>query len=236
MLDLQLAPGGPEALRALQAATEAAQTAPRERVDRLLASIRSAEAVFPPKAWVTPELRKALRDARLAVVQSRVKRFGLKNKKPKDLLALDDQQVVWSAISLAWDVAVIHEGRARLTQSLEQATCLQRAIYGAWWTETEVGNGGFHQYFWNSTGVVSALAQEGFGAMGAARMRECLAKAVMRLGSIDVFDRAARQQALAEIRPDAFGELDERFSSATATEYLPRAAQLIRREWIEFFD
>lgn len=235
-LELQLRPGGQKALAALRAAIESAEDAPRDRVDKLLASIRTAEAIFPPKPWVTPPLRQALRDARLAVVQSRVKRFGLKLPRPKDLNDGDERQLVWHAITLVWDVATIYEGRAALNQSLEGATCLQRALYGAWWTEAEVGNGGFHQFFWNSTGVVSALAAEGFEAIGAARMRACLSEAVKRLGPIDVFNRAERQKALAGLKIDAFADLDERFYAAEKVEFFPRAAQLIRREWIEFFD
>lgn len=236
-LDAQLKLGGSKALATLRDAKKVAQTAPRDRVDRLLLSLRAADAVFPPKPWLTTPLRQAVHTTRKEVARTRIERFGLKLKKPKDLLELDDRAVVWAAITLVWDVATIYEGPRALIESLAGATPLQRALYGAWWTEAEVGNGGFHQYFWNSTGVVCALALEGFDAIGAPRLRACLGEALTRLGpGCDVLDRASRQRALAEIRPDAFSDLDAKFYEAEATEFLPRAAKLVRREWIEFFD
>ena len=36
-----------------------------------------------------------------------------------------------------------------------------QAIYATWWVEAEVSNGGFNQYFWNSSGQFASEAVEG---------------------------------------------------------------------------
>lgn len=42
-----------------------------------------------------------------------------------------------------------------------------RAVYSTWILEGEVNNGGFNQFFWNSSGDYAAEAQAGFDLMGA---------------------------------------------------------------------
>ncbi len=41
------------------------------------------------------------------------------------------------------------------------------AVYTTWWVEAEVANGGFNQYFWNSSGRLAEEAVAGFELIGA---------------------------------------------------------------------
>ena len=54
-----------------------------------------------------------------------------------------------------------------------------RAIYVTWWVESEVINGGFNQFFWNSHGVFAEDAVKGYEFLGApeyaALMRQAIA-------------------------------------------------------------
>ena len=80
---------------------------------------------------------------------------------------------------------------------LRRATRGQRAIYALDWTTLEVNNGGWHQFFWNSSGSLTDEAIAGAELIGArenaAILRE--ATAVFPRGQVPE-DRSARQRAL----------------------------------------
>ncbi len=57
---------------------------------------------------------------------------------------------------------------------LAELTPGQRALYALRWTVWEVSNGGFHQYFWNSTGYLAPEAIEGAELLGAQRYAEVI--------------------------------------------------------------
>lgn len=44
-----------------------------------------------------------------------------------------------------------------------------RTVYTTWLLDAEVGNGGFHQYFWNTEAQYVALTEEGLQRLGANR-------------------------------------------------------------------
>lgn len=43
----------------------------------------------------------------------------------------------------------------------------QQAIYSTWWVEAEVNNGGFNQFYFNSSGRFADMAAKGFRLIGA---------------------------------------------------------------------
>jgi hypothetical protein len=99
---------------------------------------------------------------------------------------------------------------------LREATRGQRAIYALDWTTLEVNNGGWHQFFWNSSGALTDEAIAGAELIGArenaAILRE--AAAVFPRGQVPE-DRSARWRALDSIS-DAeaervFGPLETRW-------------------------
>jgi hypothetical protein len=53
-----------------------------------------------------------------------------------------------------------------------------RAVYTTWWVEAEVGNGGFNQYFWNSTGQFRHEAVQGYELIGANEHASLLREAI----------------------------------------------------------
>jgi len=52
------------------------------------------------------------------------------------------------------------------------------AVYVTFWVEAEVNNGGFNQYFWNSSGQFGLEAIEGFREIGAAACADLMSRAV----------------------------------------------------------
>ena len=80
--------------------------------------------------------------------------------------------------------------------------------------ETEVNNGGFDQYFFNSTGSRAHEAANALGLIGAFQMAELLESAIAKFpSSVVPADRDERQRLLANISPDgdAFERLDAAF-------------------------
>jgi hypothetical protein len=102
---------------------------------------------------------------------------------------------------------------------LEQFRALKPEVghlYAAHWFQSEVCNGGFHQFFFNSTGVLAPEAIAGFRAMGLDEWAESLAQAMERLGAPYPRDRDMRIEVLDRVTgdkkwSDAFRDLDDRF-------------------------
>jgi hypothetical protein len=96
------------------------------------------------------------------------------------------------------------------------ATPGQRAVYALDWTTLEVNNGGWHQFFWNSSGALADEAIAGAELIGAHENAAILrqAAAVFPRGRVPE-DRAERQRILDSLSDaeteDAFGPLEERW-------------------------
>src|SRR5215471_12027473 len=65
-------------------------------------------------------------------------------------------------------------------------------LYAAHWCQSEVRNGGFHQFFSNTTGLLAPEALEGFRAIGVVVLAEILAEALRHFGSPYPRDRDNR--------------------------------------------
>ncbi|MCB9334947.1 MAG: DMP19 family protein [Flavobacteriales bacterium] len=50
----------------------------------------------------------------------------------------------------------------------------QKAIYSIWWVEAEVNNGGFNQFYFNSSSKYSQMAYDGFKLIGAVKFAELM--------------------------------------------------------------
>lgn len=83
----------------------------------------------------------------------------------------DDEQVWWDVIERVFDeLATPYKPDPRL----ERLTPGQRALYALHWTRSEVGNGGFHQYLHNPTGMLAGEASQGAGLIGALEIGDVL--------------------------------------------------------------
>lgn len=82
----------------------------------------------------------------------------------------------------------------------------EQAIYCIWWLEGEVNNGGFHQYFLNSSGDLYAETLSALEAIGANKTKALLERAAqIAFGSNPPTDRDKRIDVL-EIRGDGLIE------------------------------
>ncbi len=90
-------------------------------------------------------------------------------------------------------------------------------LFAAQWCQSEVRNGGLHQFFSNSTGVLAPEALAGFSAIGLAEWAIILEEAMAYFGNSYPREQADRLRLLTG-RPgsrreqwDPFCTLDERF-------------------------
>jgi hypothetical protein len=119
---------------------------------------------------------------------------------------------VWLQLNRSWDDGP--EEFVRLFHSIRPEI---GHLYAAHWCQSEVCNGGLHQFFANTTGLLAPEALQGFRAIGAADWAEILSKAMKHFGTPYPRSRdqrkellLARQGRVREER-DPFYELDERF-------------------------
>lgn len=133
----------------------------------------------------------------------------------RDFLAQEpDSSLEWAIMQhIGWVVGEDYEREHEIVTALSPGF---QAIYATWWLEAEVNNGGFNQYFFNSTGQFAKEAAAGFERLGAsehaALTRQAIAVFEHRQPVID----AARQQGTTEAfsktyEDDPFAPFDDRF-------------------------
>jgi hypothetical protein len=103
-------------------------------------------------------------------------------------------------------------------------------LFAAVWCSSEIENGGFHQFFYNSTGILAPEAVDGFGAIGLKGCARPLCRAMRFFGESYPRDRARRLKRLpkrsGESRKewDPFFDLDEAFYTAFDEELIDEYA------------
>jgi len=115
----------------------------------------------------------------------------------------------WSKLEPIWKEISISEGEAVFLEQVSRVPRRLGDLFAAHWCQSEVCNGGFHQFFSNTTGVLAPEAMEGFRAMGMTEVAALVEEAMSVLGTPYPRDREARQAVLPP--PPRFRELDERF-------------------------
>lgn len=124
---------------------------------------------------------------------------------PVAVEGLTCEEKAWQVIEEIWMDPGDVDDRIRL----EQLTPGQRAVYSLTWTEREVCNGGFHQYFWNPTGGLAHEAVEGVRLLGIDRYADLIVRAAeIGLGTTEALSWSARRDRLDRLSPAAEEELD----------------------------
>lgn len=91
-----------------------------------------------------------------------------------------------------------------------------RAIYATWLVDAEVNNGGFNQYFFNSSGQYAGEALRGYELLGAdeyaAVMRSAIATFEIDRARLEPFYEAHTLESFSEsYRHTDLGEVDQRY-------------------------
>ncbi len=91
-----------------------------------------------------------------------------------------------------------------------------RSVYATWWVAAEVNNGGFNQYFWNSSGQFAQDAAAGFRLIGAVEHAGLMERAISVYQEdkqrLQKFRNRGTLEAFSESYDDSpLTELDEEF-------------------------
>jgi hypothetical protein len=126
----------------------------------------------------------------------------------------------WQAIEPIWDDITIYDGPTPFLEQFQSVKPYLRNLFATHWCQSEVCNGGLHQFFWNSTGVLAPEAVEGFLALGLPDCAAILKEAMAVFGPTYPRERSERTEALDQLSTEAtaeeelFRELDDRFFDA----------------------
>jgi uncharacterized protein DUF4375 len=89
---------------------------------------------------------------------------------------------------------------------------IERMLVAIWALEADVNNGGFHQYYFNSSGDTACYAPAALRAIGAPIMAGIVDKANSLFGPIGPpVSRDERQQALSALTEQMWDDLDRQF-------------------------
>jgi len=123
----------------------------------------------------------------------------------------------WEAVEPIWDKISINDVEMFL-ETYAQAPPHAALLYAAHFCQSEVCNGGFHQLFYNSTGVLAPEAVRGFHAIGQHKVAETVQAAMDVIGSPYPRDRELRWAILSRFSPRDFDALNEQFYAILDTE------------------
>jgi hypothetical protein len=123
----------------------------------------------------------------------------------------EQEKHYWQLIEPILDQINIYDGPDIFLGTFATAKPPTGAIYAAHFAQSEICNGGFHQLFSNSTGVLSPEAVEGFRLIGMDKTADLLKAAMEALGNPFPRDRAARQKTLKNVPEEKLNQLDRVF-------------------------
>jgi uncharacterized protein DUF4375 len=129
----------------------------------------------------------------------------------------DESAGYWSALEPFCGQVNIYDGPELFLATYRGLPEIQRVLYAAHYCESEVSNGGLHQFFFNDTGVLAPEALEAFRILRLEASSHILAEAMSFFGDVYPRDRATRVERLAGIVGeeredwDPFFQLDDRF-------------------------
>ncbi|QNR26010.1 DMP19 family protein [Croceimicrobium hydrocarbonivorans] len=72
---------------------------------------------------------------------------------------------------------IFEEGEQYTKDKISKLTKGQQAIFSIWMLQAEVNNGGFNQFYYNSSGQFSEMAKDGLEYIGAEKLAELVEKA-----------------------------------------------------------
>ncbi|HEY8130684.1 MAG TPA: DUF4375 domain-containing protein [Thermoanaerobaculia bacterium] len=139
-------------------------------------------------------------------------------------------ELYWSFIEPIWDLVSIYDGPEVFLSQFAKLPEVQQHLFAAHWCQSEIRNGGHHQFFSNATGVLAPEAVEGFRAIGLSRCADTVGQAMRFFGSTYPREEDVREEALAAFERrdpenwDPFTELDALFFDAIEDDGFDKAA------------
>jgi len=135
---------------------------------------------------------------------------------PQTLAAIPDEDLEQAVADYVFTKLKGLHSQEEEEQALSELSEGARALYYTWVVETEVNNGGFNQYYWNTGGKDATEAVDAFEFFGAkqhaALMREANELRAAEAEAIAEFEKLMTLEAFSETsKITKLGPLDDRF-------------------------
>jgi hypothetical protein len=130
----------------------------------------------------------------------------------------------WKLVDPVWDHLVQWDSPAEFLSAFSSTEVSARTLFAAHWLYSEVSNGGFHQFYWNSTGVLAPEAASAYEAIGMPRTANTVRQSMSWFPAPYPRERQTRLDLLNEydeIHPSnggPFRSLDDAFYEAAESE------------------
>jgi len=105
----------------------------------------------------------------------------------------------WSTVEPVWDAIDIGSPEV-FRETFDSAPRVSGLMFAAHFCQSELCNEGFHQFFWNSTGVLAPEAVEGFREIGQSQIAALIESAMNLVGSPYPRDREEGRNACRKYR------------------------------------
>lgn len=133
------------------------------------------------------------------------------------------EESYWRFVDPIWDSVSIYDGGNKFLEQIAVVSEKQKILFTSHWAQSEICNGGLHQFFSNSTGVLAPEAVQAFVVLGMPKCSSSISKAMQFFGELYPRDRDARDEKLASYEDvnedwDPFSELDDIFFDAVEEE------------------
>jgi hypothetical protein len=133
----------------------------------------------------------------------------------------------WSVLEPYWDQIDIYGGPERFLATYGAVPALVQTLFAAHFCESEVSNGGLHQFFMNSTGVLAPEAVAAFRRIGFAETAAVVERAMAFFGTPyprrqeNRMERLDARRGVTRAEWDPFAEHDEEFYASLGDEHQP---------------
>ena len=130
----------------------------------------------------------------------------------------------WQLVDPVWDSLVRWDAIPEFQFAFSSTEAAARTLFAAHWLYSEVCNGGFHQFYWNSTGILAPEAADAYEAIGMPRTAAIIRRSMSWFPTPYPRERQARIDLLdsyAETHPedrDSFRSLDDEFYDVAESE------------------
>jgi hypothetical protein len=129
----------------------------------------------------------------------------------------------WNLVEPYWDRISIYDGPIVFLAQFAEAPEASGHLFASHFAQSEISNGGMHQLFWNSTGVLVPEAVSGFQALGLDIFADRLRHATSLFGGIYPRECAQRREILETMASDIFDECDQVFFAHLSAHPSPNA-------------
>jgi len=107
------------------------------------------------------------------------------------------------------------KGEEYTLDKISKLTKGQQAVFSTWWLEAEVNNGGFNQFYFNSSGQFSKMAEIGFKKIRAEKFSELTSRSNKIFSEnkerLEEFDDGTMENFSESYKDNPLNELDTEF-------------------------